>query len=196
VLTHAGRLGEARRLAMQALNFARKQGDQRGEGAAQLYLSTISFVAGEHPGSEQRARRAAEIGARSLRASALAAVARALLAQDRRPEALEQARAAAAELAASGRLERYESLVHLALAEALAANGDQAGARAAVHAAAARLQTRAGQLSNPDWRRSFLTKLPDNARILALAREWGLAEDTRPVRVDAGGGASGLGPQA
>jgi len=197
VLTHAGRLGEARRLAMQALNFARKQGDQRGEGAAQLYLSTISFAGGEHPGSEQRARRAAEIGAPSLRASALAAVARALLAQDRRPEALEQARAAAAELTGSGRLERYESLVHLVLAEALAANGDQAGARAVVHAAAARLQARAAQLGNPEWRRSFLTKLPDNARILALAREWGLAEDTRSIRVDGGGGgASGLGPQA
>ena len=127
VLTHSGRLGEARRLAMQALNFARKQGDQRGEGAAQLYLSTISYVAGEHPGSEQRARRAAEIGSPSLRASALAAVARALLAQARRPEALEQARAAAAELAAraaNGRAERYESLVHLVLAEALAAAGD------------------------------------------------------------------------
>jgi len=199
VLTHSGRLGEARRLAMQALNFARKQGDQRGEGAAQLYLSTISYVAGEHPGSEQRARRAAEIGSPSLRASALAAVARALLAQGRRPEALEQARAAAAELvarAASGRAERYESLVHLVLAEALAATGDAAGARAVVQAAAARLQARAALLANPDWRRSFLTKLPDNARILALAREWGLNEDSRPVRVDAGGGASGLGPQA
>jgi serine/threonine protein kinase len=179
VLTHSGRLGEARRLAMQALNFARKQGDQRGEGAAQLYLSTISYVAGEHPGSEQRARRAAEIGSPSLRASALAAVARALLAQARRPEALEQARAAAAELAAraaSGRAERYESLVHLVLAEALAAAGDTA---------AARVQARAALLANPDWRRSFLTKLPDNARILALAREWGVSEDSRPVRVDA-----------
>jgi len=184
---------------MQALNFARKQGDQRGEGAAQLYLSTISYVAGEHPGSEQRARRAAEIGSPSLRASALAAVARALLAQGRRPEALEQARAAAAELAAraaSGRAERYESLVHLVLAEALAANGDAAGARGVVQGAAARLQARAALLANPDWRRSFLTKLPDNARILALAREWGVTEDSRPVRVDGGGGASGLGPQA
>ena len=178
VLTHAGRQGEARRLAMQALNFARKQGDLRGEGAAQLYLATISFMAGEHPGSEQRARRAAEIGSPALRASALAAVARALLAQDRRPEALEQAQAAAAELAAraaSGRVERYESLVHLVLAEALAAIGDGAGARAVAQAAVARLHARASQLTNPEWRRSFLTKLPDNARILTLAREWGVA---------------------
>jgi hypothetical protein len=64
-------------------------------------------------------------------------------------------------------------------------------------AAAARLQARAALLANADWRRSFLTKLPDNARILALAREWGVSEDSRPVRVDGGGGgASGLGPQA
>ena len=173
MLTHAGRLGEARRLAMQALNFARKQGDQRGEGAAQLYLSTISFLAGEHPGSEQRARRAAEIGSPSLRVSALAAVARAVLAQGRRPEALEQARAAAAELAAraaSGRVEEYESLVHLVLAEALAANGDPAGARAVVQAAAARLQARAAQLANPDWRAQLPHSCPTTPASCARPR--------------------------
>jgi enoyl-CoA hydratase len=123
VLTDSGRLGEARRLTMQALNFARKQGDLRWEGAAQLYLSTISFVAGEHLGSEQRARRAAEIVSAPLRPSALAAIARALLAQAHPAEALEQARAAAAQLAATGHVEKYESLVHLMLAEALDASG-------------------------------------------------------------------------
>ena len=185
VLTHAGRLGEARRIAMQALNFARKQGDLRGEGAAQLFLATISFVAGEHQGSEQRARRAAEIGSPSQRPSALAAVARALLAQDRPAEALEQARAAAAELATRatrGRVERYESLVHLVLAEALAANGEDAAARATLAGAAARLQARAAELGNAEWRRSFLAKVPDNARTLVLAREWGVADaDDRPA---------------
>ena len=196
VLTHAGRLGEARRLAMQALNFARKQGDQRGEGAAQLYLSTISFVAGEHPGSEQRARRAAEIGSPSLRASALAAVARALLAQDRRPEALEQARAAAAELAARAASGRARAL-RIAGAPGPgrgAGRERRPGRRARAWSRRPRRGCRRARRSsaNPDWRRSFLTKLPDNARILALAREWGLSEDSRPVRVDAAAG-RGLG---
>ncbi len=50
-----------------------------------------------------------------------------------------------------------------------------------------------GQLANPEWRRSFLTGLPDNARVLALARDWGLTEDSRPVRIDASVGTSALG---
>ncbi|HET6149010.1 MAG TPA: protein kinase [Polyangia bacterium] len=175
VLTHAGRLGEARRLTMQALNFARKQGDVRWEGAAQLYLSTISFMAGEYPGSEQRARQAAEIASAPLRPSALAAIARALLAQDRRAEALEQARVAAAELAAVGHVEEYESLVHLMLAETLEANGEPVAARAALTSATTRLRERAAQIGRLDWRRSFLTRLPDNARTLGLARAWGIA---------------------
>ena len=176
VLTDSGRLGEARRLTMQALNFARKQGDLRWEGAAQLYLSTISFVAGEHLGSEQRARRAAEIVSAPLRPSALAAIARALLAQNHPAEALEQARAAAAQLATTRHVEKYESLVHLMLAEALAANGDVEGARAALRAAVARLLARAAPIATREWRRAFLTRLPDNARTLALARTWGVAQ--------------------
>jgi ATP/maltotriose-dependent transcriptional regulator MalT len=174
VLTHAGRLGEARRLTMQALNFARKQGDVRLESAAQLYLSTISYMAGEYPGSEQRARQAAEIASAPLRPSALAAIARALLAQDRRAEALGQARAAAEQMAAVGHVEEYESLVNLMLAETLAANEEHDAARASLATAAARLRERAAQIGRLDWRRTFLTKLPDNARTLTLAKAWGV----------------------
>ena len=189
VLTHAGRLGEARRLTMQALNYARKQGDLRWEGAAQLYLSTISFMAGEHQGSEQRARSAADIVSLPLQPSALAAIARALLAQDRRAEALEYARKASDLLAATGHVEEYESLVRLMLAEALGAAGDRDGARAALRAAMTRLQDRAVQIGNLEWRVSFLTVLPDNARTLALAREWGLEErpDAPPAAGRSGG---------
>jgi len=183
VLTDSGRLGEARRLTMQALNFARKQGDLRWEGAGQLYLSTISFVAGEHLGSEQRARRAAEIVSAPLLPSALAAIARALLAQAHPVEALEQAGAAAAQLATTRHVEKYESLVHLMLAEALDANGDVDGARAALRAAAKRLRARAAQIENPEWRHAFLTRLPDNARTLALARLWGVGGRARRLGV-------------
>ena len=174
VLTHAGRLGEARRLTMQALNFARKQGDLRWEGAAQLYLSTIAFMAGEDQGSEHRARSAAEIVASPLLPSALAAIARAMLAQDRHAEALDQARRASVLLSEIGHVEEYESLIHLTLAEALYASGDPDAARAALRGALARLRARAAQIGNPEWREGFLTKLPDNARTLALAHSWGL----------------------
>jgi tetratricopeptide (TPR) repeat protein len=175
VLVYAGRLGEARRLAMQALNFGRKQGDQRWEGAAHLYLSTITFLAGEHQGSEQRARRAVELVPSPLRPSALAALARAVLAQGRPDEALEHARRAHEMLDAVGHVEEYESLVRLVLAEALAASGDQAGARTALAAAASRLTARAGLIQDTAWRESFLTRLTDNRRTLELARAWGVA---------------------
>jgi len=176
VLTHAGRLGEARRLTMQALNFARKQGDLRWEGAAQLYLSTITFMAGEHQGSEHRARSAAEIVAAPLQPSALAAIARALLAQDRHAEALECARKASALLTEIGHVEEYESLIYLTLAEALHASGDGEAARVALRDALARLRARAAHIGNPEWRTGFLTKLPDNARTLELARAWGMQD--------------------
>ena len=41
--------------------------------------------------------------------------------------------------------------------------------------AAVRLRERAAQIGRLDWRRTFLTKLPDNARTLTLARTWGVA---------------------
>ena len=61
------------------------------------------------------------------------------------------------------------------LAETLVAYGEHAAARTALGAATARLRERAAQISRLDWRRSFLTKLPDNARTLGLARAWGIA---------------------
>jgi ATP/maltotriose-dependent transcriptional regulator MalT len=173
VLTHSGRLDEARRAALHALESGRQQGDQRVEGAALLYLSTIAFLAGELHESEHRARLGGEILPAPLQPSALASLARATLAQGRVKEALQHARMANELLASIGHVEEYESLVRLILAEALAASGDIAQARAALRAAHERLQARAAQIANPDWRESFLTRLPDNARTLRLAREWG-----------------------
>jgi hypothetical protein len=60
-------------------------------------------------------------------------------------------------------------LVH---AEALGACGaDPAAVHLALDEASRRLQERAHQIHNQAWRRSFLERVPDNARTLALARE-------------------------
>jgi hypothetical protein len=75
-------------------------------------------------------------------------------------------------LATIGHVEDYESLVRLALAEALAAAGDVEPARAALRAAYERLMARAAQIAKPDWRAAFLTRNLDNARTVRLAREW------------------------
>jgi eukaryotic-like serine/threonine-protein kinase len=173
VLTHSGRLDEARRAATQALEFGRTQGDQRASGAALLYLSSIAYFGGELRESEHRARGASEILPAPLQPSALAALSRAVLAQGRIPEALQYARKANELLASLGHVEEYESLVRLVLAESLAASGESAAARAALGAAYERLQARAALIANTDWRESFLSRLPDNARTMRLAREWG-----------------------
>jgi tetratricopeptide (TPR) repeat protein len=174
VLTASGRLDEARRAATAALEFGRKQGDQRLEGAALLYLSTIAFLGGELRDSEHRARLATEILPTPLQPAGLAALARAVLAAGRVEEALQHARLANERLATIGHVEDYESLVRLILAEALDAAGEVGPARAALRAAHDRLMARAAQIANPDWRSGFLTRLLDNARTLRLARHWNL----------------------
>jgi tetratricopeptide (TPR) repeat protein len=177
LLTASGRLDEARRSVTAALEFGRKQGDQRLEGGALLYLSTVAFVAGDLRDSEHRARMASEILPTPLQPAGLAALARAVLAAGRVKEALQHARMANELLATIGHVEDYESLVRLVLAEALAAAGEAEAARAALRAAYERLMARAAQIANPDWRASFLTRLLDNARTVRLAREWGLVGD-------------------
>jgi tetratricopeptide (TPR) repeat protein len=174
LLTAAGRLDEARRAVTAALEFGRKQGDQRLEGAALLYLSTVAFLDGDLRDAEHRARMASEILATPLQPAALAALARAVLAAGRVKEALQHARVANELLSAIGHVEDYESLVRLVLPEALAAAGEVEPARAALRVAHERLMARAAQIANADWRASFLTRLLDNARTVRLAREWGL----------------------
>ena len=175
LLAHTGHLDEAHRIAIQALEFARKQGDQRWEGAAQLYLSTIAWLAGDYEQSEQRARSACEILPAPLQPSGLASLSRAVLARGRIKEALQHARTANDLLTAIGHVEEYESLVRLMLAETLEASGDHVAAMDAIRNAAERLSLRAAQISTPAWRESFLTRLADNARTMRLAHDWGLS---------------------
>jgi tetratricopeptide (TPR) repeat protein/predicted Ser/Thr protein kinase len=176
VLTASGRLDEARRAVTTSLEFGRAHGDQRLEGAALLYLSTIAFLGGELRDSEHRARMATEILPAPLQPAALAALARAVLASGRVNEALQHARKANDLLSATGHVEDYESLVRLVLAEALAAAGEVEPARAALGVAHARLMARAAQIANLDWRVAFLTRLLDNARTVRLAREWEVSQ--------------------
>jgi len=172
VLTASGRLDEARRAENTVLEFARKQGDQRLEGAALLYLSTIAYLGGDLRDSEHRARMATEILPTPLQPAALAALSRAVLTSGRVKEALQHARMANELLATIGHVEDYESLVRLVLPEALAAAGEVEPARDALRAAHERLMARAAQIANPDWRAAFLTRNLDNARTVRLAREW------------------------
>lgn len=67
-----------------------------------------------------------------------------------------------------------EGLVRLACSEAFAASGDLSMARRVLEKACGRLEERAGVLGRAEWRASFLQRLPDHAKTIALRSQWRL----------------------
>jgi tetratricopeptide (TPR) repeat protein len=173
VLCHLGHGEEARPAAESALALARQQGDRRFQGAALLALASIAQGEGALAAAEAHARAAVAALGEVPPALPLArgTLARALLAQGRTVEALAEARAAHDLLEALGRVEDGEALVRLVLGEALAAAGEEGEARAALARAAERLGQRAAAITRKEWQESFLRRLPDHARTLALASQ-------------------------
>jgi eukaryotic-like serine/threonine-protein kinase len=182
VLGLLGQLREADRLEREAIASFRKQGEPRLEGVARTYLAEILAAGGDYAAAEEEATAAAE-GLRvapSLRVPALGAVARARLGRGDAAGGLVAAREAAAELAVLGEIEEGESSVRLAHAEALAQNGADAEARAALETACERLLARAARIEDPTWRERFLRDVPLNERILSLAAQWSSREPAAP----------------
>ena len=64
------------------------------------------------------------------------------------------------------------AFVRLAHAEALEAAGDHAAATAAIRAAREYVLAVADRIHDPRYRNSFFEQVPENARILTLARSW------------------------
>jgi tetratricopeptide (TPR) repeat protein len=174
-LVGLGRLDEAREVLEEALRLAKYQGSTWGAALGHLFFSMLALVSGDLVGAEVHARSAAEnaVTVPAPRSAALAALARALLAQGRNAEAFEHAQEAKALLDALGSSKYCESLVRLMNAETRMATGDDAGARAAIGTARDRLLERAGRITDAGMRTSFLTRVPDNVRTLELARDWG-----------------------
>jgi hypothetical protein len=95
------------------------------------------------------------------------------LAQGRAEEALATAEEAVSRYTTMGGCGMFRgAFVRLAHAEALHATGARDAARAAIAGARARLSDIAGRIADPDYRKSFLEGVPENARTLALARTW------------------------
>jgi len=174
VLGLRGQAAEAARLERAAITSFGKQGEARLEGVARTYLSEILASGGDFTGAEKEAALAVEAlrVAPSLRVAALGGLARARLGRGDASGALEASREAAAELEALGEIEEGESSVRLIHAEALAQNGAETEARAALETARERLLARAARIEEPTWRERFLNDVPINARILSLAAQW------------------------
>jgi tetratricopeptide (TPR) repeat protein len=175
VLLYRGALDEARALAELAVAGFAATGNVRQEELSHSYLATILARSGDLSAAESEASRAVELSmtAPGSRSFVLATLAQVLLARARPAEALHAAREAMAYVDRLGTLDEGEALTRLTFAEALHASGDPEGARAAIASARDRLLARAAKIGDPAWRESFLANIPENARTLARAAEWG-----------------------
>jgi tetratricopeptide (TPR) repeat protein len=171
VLARLGRTEEAARVLREAIEAFAAQGDKRMEGGARTYLAEILLAAGDSKAARAEALRAVELFASAPppRPVALAVLARA----ERRAGDVARARARAEEaMQEVARVQEGEATIRLEYAEALHAAGDHAAAARAIAEARERLLARAARISDPAWRESFLTRVPEHARTLALAAQW------------------------
>lgn len=177
-LTGMGRFEEARETFEQSLRLSKSNSNTWGLALSSLYHSMLSFEMGDFAASEQHARTAIEnvLSVPSPRAAALAALARALLAQGRNEEAFASAHEATLLLDGLGSSKYSEALVRLMNAETKMAVGDEAGARAGIRTARDRVLERASRITDVSMRHSFLTRVADNVRTLELAQQWGVCE--------------------
>jgi tetratricopeptide (TPR) repeat protein len=174
VLARLGRFDEAMDLEAHAVATYRRLNDTKLTGASEHYVALIAKEKGDLATAEQAARRAVEALAAfpPLRPRALATLAASHLLQGNAAQAGAEAREAFEALEAQGQIEDGEAVIRLAHAETLRAAGDDAGARKAIEAARARLREIATKISDPSMKRSFLERVPENARTMELAREW------------------------
>ncbi|WP_437665565.1 serine/threonine-protein kinase [Sorangium sp. So ce1182] len=173
-----GQSAAAEVLAAAVVEEARAFGNGRQMGHAQVLLAQALLALGEIAQACAQATAAVDDlqAYPAQQAVAQATLAHVLLREGRTVDALAAARGAFETLERLGGLGEDESLVHLAWIEALHACGDGAAARAALAAARDQLRAEADAIESPALRRSFLEAVPEHARILALATEWGLAD--------------------
>jgi serine/threonine protein kinase/tetratricopeptide (TPR) repeat protein len=173
---YQGKFEEAERILRTTLKEAESAGDVRTASIIRCYVARILQNLGKNEEAMQEGRSAAaSLGAGSpYHAIAMATSATALLALGRLEEALADAVQAGATLASMGSLSDCDAYVRVAHAEVLAASRLHAEARSALSDARDRLLARAEAIADAALRESFLTRVPENARTMALAVDWGL----------------------
>jgi ATP/maltotriose-dependent transcriptional regulator MalT len=172
-LADAGRLAEAR-VEAEAL-IGGESGPHRNtcfHGLGRSLLAEILRRSGDLAAAEDHARCGAALlsgfpAHEGLAAARLSAV---RLARGDVGGALSLAREAHDRL--SSTYTHGDITIRLAFARALAVAGERAAAISAIRAARADLLQRASRLDEPAARATFLERVPDNARVLSLARAW------------------------
>ncbi len=178
-LADRGALDEAHEVASRMIEAWQAQGLQVQESQGRAILAYVLFRWGKFAAAEREARAALErLRFMSMdKLAAMATLAATLIAQDRAAEGLAVAEAAMTHYEALGAFGFRGAFTRLVHAEALEAAGDHAGACRALSTARERLRIQAARIGDLAVRRGFLENLPENARILALARQWLGEED-------------------
>ena len=173
-LAYQGKLDEARALALASAESHEKSGDQRMAAASRRNLATILLLAGDLVEAEKQARLSIELCANHppVKMTALATLARVLLARQQPQQALEQAEQAIELLQGLEGQSAKEAAIRLVWAEALYQNEQREKAREAISRARDLLLASSDRIDQPAWRQSFLQAVPDHARILELYQSW------------------------
>lgn len=162
---------EAMELAQSAL--ARNTGNAYFAGMAHLAMAKVNAIAGEPLAAEAAARQALAqfVTMPPMQPIVAAVLCRALLAQGRAADAQLAAEVALAQLSALGEVAHEDLSLRLAAIDVFDATGDGERANAQLATALEVLRARAAAIPEPDWRSSYLNNVPENQRILALARK-------------------------
>lgn len=172
-LIRLGRLDEAEQTQREALAELTKQGDRRLLSYTHGYLSWIHRLRGDHSEAEQEARLALELAPSApVRLMANSHLASALLARGDWAAASATAEEGLRVLREVGPGEDGAPLVLLVAAQARFERGDPEGARDLIREAREDVLARAGRISEPTLRASFLSRFAENVEILALADAW------------------------
>ncbi len=164
--------GAERRLT-EALAWGVERGDRRVEAIARTHLATVmEQTRGHEPALVQiAAAKEAAFRLPAHLAHAFGAEAAILLRVGEKDGAIECATLAARTLDEHGGAGDAESLIRLTHALALSATGDIDEGRQRIRDARSRIVGLADRIPDPRHKRCFL-ELPENRRILRLAREW------------------------
>jgi hypothetical protein len=168
-----GRSDEAETILHAAVRAASEQGDRAGECYCRTCLARVLLERGRAADAEREASLASASSENfpTGEAYSAAVLAAALLAQERATEAVGPAQRGHAAVE-RGCVIDGEAFVRLVHAEVLLASGSMSAGRQALLAAAEKLQEKALKIEDAELRRKFLTRVPENARTLELARRW------------------------
>jgi tetratricopeptide (TPR) repeat protein len=170
VRAYLGAFDEGLALVRGAQAQYEKLGDDRMMGIARTYAALVLLARGDAAASEVEAAAAAEAltAIATSRADALGTRARALLILGRPEEALACSSEAYGVLTDVGSVDDGDVRTRLAHIEALLATHRTAEGRTILRATVERLELRAMNLRDPELRKLFLERVPENARVMAL----------------------------